>query len=295
MKRLLSTVLLLTAPVFPCMSCDSGGARRSNPVEPEHPVFDMSVRMDDMQYDDTDDNQKYNIYLPAGRSADKTPVLFIIHGGGWASGSRNEYDVKAWHDTFFPGIAVVSMGYRFAPKYPFPAQEEDVKRCIEEVMANREEFGISNRIGLFGGSAGAHLAMLYAYKHSPDGPATVKVVGNWWGPGNMSAIFGQVNPIYLPGITQAVGGTPETKVAVCRESSPVNYLTATAPPSIMIYGGTDDLVPKVQGEELAARMEELGVEHKLTVYPEMWHGPDNEPLSKEIMQTTFDYIKEYLK
>ena len=81
----------------------------------------------------TDAKQAMDVYLPAGRSTTATPVLILIHGGGWTEGSRN--DLNVFVDTLkrrLPNYAIFNISYRLAANGQnlFPAQENDVKAAV---------------------------------------------------------------------------------------------------------------------------------------------------------------------
>ena len=124
----------------------------------------------------TDVKQSMDVYLPSGRSA-STPVLILIHGGAWVEGNRT--DLNAFVDTLkrrAPQYAIFNISYRLAANGQnlFPSQEEDVKAAVEFIYSKRDEYKISDRFGLLGASAGAHLALLHAYKYNT--PVKAKVV-----------------------------------------------------------------------------------------------------------------------
>src|SRR6187402_970454 len=127
----------------------------------DSPEQDMSVTMLNVSYG-TNTQQKMDVYLPATRTATTTKVMIMIHGGGWNTGDKadfNEYvdSLKKREPTF----AIFNINYRLA-NIPdlFPAQEQDVKAAIEFINSKRQEYRVSDKFALIGASAGAHLAML---------------------------------------------------------------------------------------------------------------------------------------
>ena len=98
-----------------------------------------------------------DLYLPQNARG-RWPVIVFLHGGGWSGGTRTTGpDFKR----FFAqdGFAVASIEYRLTPSVTFPANVEDVKTAIRWLRANHDRFGLNpTRIGLWGTSAGGHLA-----------------------------------------------------------------------------------------------------------------------------------------
>ena len=85
-------------------------------------------------------------------------VVVWIHGGAWQTGSRRITPTQFLH-----GHALVSIGFRFTDAANFPAQIQDCKCAIQFLSANAKAFGIdSEKIGVWGASAGGHLAAMLA-------------------------------------------------------------------------------------------------------------------------------------
>lgn len=96
------------------------------------------------------------LYAPA---PGPLPVLVYLHGGGFAIGSIGTHDVLCRHLSHLAHCAVLSVGYRLAPEYPFPTAFEDAWDAVQWVAAQGESKGIdSSRIAVGGDSAGGTLA-----------------------------------------------------------------------------------------------------------------------------------------
>ena len=100
-----------------------------------------------------------DLYLPQ-KVRGRLPVIVFLHGGGWSGGTRTTGpDFKR----FFAqdGFAVASIEYRLTPSITFPSNVEDVKTAIRWLRANHDTYGLDpGRIGLWGTSAGGHLAAI---------------------------------------------------------------------------------------------------------------------------------------
>ena len=108
---------------------------------------------------------KADLYLPNVALA---PAIVLIHGGGWIRGKRTEMNniakTLAKH-----GYAVLNIDYRLAPEHRFPAQIEDCRQAVKWLRDNAKNLGIdANKIGSFGYSAGAHLALLLGVSGDED-------------------------------------------------------------------------------------------------------------------------------
>lgn len=101
---------------------------------------------------------KGNLYLPA--TGESLSAIVMIHGGGWRSGEAADMERFA-ERVAEAGFAVFNITYRLAPAHKFPAQLEDVQAAVRWLRANAARHNIDpGRIGAWGYSAGAHLAML---------------------------------------------------------------------------------------------------------------------------------------
>jgi acetyl esterase/lipase len=224
----------------------------------------------------TDAAQKMDVYLPANRTTN-TKVMIIIHGGAWSSGDKT--DVNSFIDTLKkrqPDYAIFNINYRLSTGATnlFPTQENDVKAAIEFIYSKRSEYIISDKFVLNGQSAGAHLAMLQAYKNTT--PVKIKAVINFFGPTDMVDLYN--NPGLVPAATVAliVGATPTSNPTLYQQSSPINFVTAQCCPTIILQGGADPLVnPNTQSVPLKNKLTANSVVNQYVYYPTGGHGDWN--------------------
>lgn len=105
-----------------------------------------------------------DVQVPAGEGP--FPAVVWIHGGGWLDGDRRYPPPTVPADLLHgavlgAGLALVSIDYRHSLEAPFPAQLHDVKAAIRYVRTFADALGIDpDRIGVWGESAGGHLAAL---------------------------------------------------------------------------------------------------------------------------------------
>jgi acetyl esterase len=98
-----------------------------------------------------------------------------MHGGGWVIGSLDTCDNICRFLANRVGCIVISVDYRLAPKYKFPAAVEDVYSAVQWVAENATRiYGDPNRIAVGGASAGGNLAAVVCLmsKHR-NGPSLV--------------------------------------------------------------------------------------------------------------------------
>ena len=152
--RLMKTILTLLISMSILTSCQRNEhvlAQEKN--LPAKAIHDVSYGKDTAQ--------RMDIYLPANRSFKSTKSVILIHGGGWNSGSKNDF--VAYIDSFqrrMPDYAIFNINYRLVNgSNLFPTQEEDVKSAIDFIVNNSTEYHVNkNKLVLLGVSAGGHLS-----------------------------------------------------------------------------------------------------------------------------------------
>jgi acetyl esterase/lipase len=220
-----------------------------------------------------DNWQKMDIYMPASMN-DSTVVMIIVHGGAWVRGDKSEFNpYVAALQRLLPNYAFVNINYRLFRngKNGFPAQEDDMKAAVLYLEERLEELGLPKRIVLLGASAGGHLALLQAYKNS--GTIKPAAVISLFAPTDMLDMYNNSsNPDVAPMLTSLLGTTPAEDPGVYRRSSPVEYVTASSPPTLILQGGRDRMVHEGQAKILQKKLDSLKVTNELKIYPDEGHG-----------------------
>jgi acetyl esterase/lipase len=221
-----------------------------------------------------DPKQVMDIYLPQGRTTTSTKVLFLIHGGSWSGGDK--YTFQGYVDSlkkFLPDYALVNVNYRLAnfSTNKFPTQENDVKAAITQVMDRADEYQVSKNIVLLGASAGAHLALLHAYKYTE--PAKPLAVISFFGPTDIEDLYNFPAYPQVPQLLELLlGGSPTSNPTIYKQSSPVTFITSESCPTLLFQGGKDLLVTPKQSALLKDKLTAAGVVNELIVYPNEGHG-----------------------
>jgi len=266
-------------------SCQKGAGAPQ--AKPDYSVaetnFNVAYGVDSMQ--------RMDIYLPANRSDKTTKSIVLIHGGGWNAGSKNDFASQI--DTLqkrFPDFAIFNIDYRLATSSTiFPTQENDVKSAIDFIAANATTYGVNkNEMALLGVSAGAHLALLQAYKYDN---VKIKAVIDFFGPTDLTAMYNKPWHSMIPYLLQMLTGTtPSANPKVYQQSSPAYFVNAQTAPTLILQGGSDQIVNPSQSRLLKEKLEKAGVEHELVIYPRERHGWQGANL-----RDSFDRIEAFLK
>ena len=206
-----------------------------------------------------------DLYTPT-KLKKPVPGLIFIHGGAWKGGNKDMYRPYAARYAQ-RGYVVVSISYRLSKEAPFPAAVEDAKCAVRWMRANAGQYKVDpNHICVLGGSAGGHLAMMVGY--SPE-QKDLEGSGGW--PGVSSKVQAVVD-IYGPSdltvpilrdagsVRQFLGGkTYDEAREVYEKASPLLQLTKDDPPTLILHGTLDSLVPISQSDRLAERLKQVSV------------------------------------
>lgn len=219
----------------------------------------------------TDQDQKFDLYLPANRTID-TKTILLIHGGGWTSGDKSNMD--AFRDIIkqdITNVAIVNMNYRLADinTPAFSMQLEDITTVVSYLKENKKLYTISDEYGFIGTSAGAHLAMLWSY--TMDSNQNSKMVCSIVGPTNFTDTA-YTNATFAPVYQEFATVFSESTTAYKESVSPYHQVTANAVPTILFYGDADPLIPTSQGTDMKAKLDQYGVINEFTLYEGEGHG-----------------------
>ena len=213
----------------------------------------------------TDSKQTFDLYLPANRSKTTTKTIILVHGGGWIEGDKADmnYIVDIIKQNL-PEYAIANLNYRLATvgKPAFPMQIDDIISVVSRLKnANYE---ISNNLGFIGTSAGGHLSLLYSYAYNTNN--NVKMVASIVGPTNFTDVNYTNNPEWISLFYNVTGVTYAGNQTYYENLSPLFRATTNAPPTIMLYGNADPLIPTTQGQSLHAKLDQLGVYNEFNLY-----------------------------
>jgi len=212
--------------------------------------------------------QRLDIHLPDPRGAGAMPLVAWIHGPDWKSGSKADCPI-AW--LAGRGYAVASIDYRPSDVAVFPAQLEDCRAALEFLVADADTWGIDpTRICVAGSAAGGHLAALVGFMPAGEatvreaacgGPAAVAVVG---APVHLTSL-GPAHDRATSAASRLVGGPLQEFREAAQRASPLVHVSADDPPTLIVHGGRDPVVPAAQGAWLDRALAAAGVDSTLVI------------------------------
>jgi acetyl esterase/lipase len=208
-----------------------------------------------------------DLYQPQG--AGPFPAVVLIHGGGWSGRTRADMDGTA-EKLARRGYVVLNTSYRFAPRWTFPAQFQDVQQAVIFLRARAAEYRIqSDRIASWGYSSGAHLAALLGVTGPGDRlfqeGARVQAVVAGGTPVDLS---------YYPKgeLTVALMGVPYvSNTERWAEASPLTLVSGDDPPTFLYHGTFDYTVGSKNAYNMFAALNQAKVPSELCIVRGLEH------------------------
>jgi alpha-L-fucosidase 2 len=207
----------------------------------------------------------FDAHIPDGRGP--FPAVLLVHGGAWVRGDRITSVEPLFKPLTDAGFAWFSISYRLAAdvvRNPIAAAlhlgaaESDVRRAVAFVKEHASEYRVNpNKVVLIGESAGGQLAAMAALRPDPGG--TVQGVVAFYTPSDLVSLV-RASSMIPDNVRDAVKGTSfdDILMAGLKEFSPINYVSATSPPFLLIHGTDDNIVPVAQSERFCDKFRTAG-------------------------------------
>ena len=218
-------------------------------------------------------------------------ILFMVSGGFFSS--HEAINPGSYQPFLERGYTVFAIVHGSQPKFIIPEIEQDIHRAVRFVRHNAAKYKIDpNHLGITGGSAGGHLSITMGTQGTTGNPeakdpvdresSAVQCVAcffpptdfaNWGKPGDDAVGIGTLKN-FQPAFGSA-SETPESRLKLSKEISPIHYVTAKMPPTLIVHGDADKLVPIYQAQAFEKRCREVDAPFKLIVREGKDHGwPD---------------------
>lgn len=225
---------------------------------------------------------------------EKPNGIAVVHlvSGGWVSDHKS-INVPMAIEANKRGFTMIQVVHGAQPKYKVPEIAKMITRSIRFIRYNAKTWGFNpDKIAITGGSAGGHLSLLTAAKGDSGSAtaadpiervsSTVNTVGVFFPPTDFMN-FGKAGAMALDNPMLKIGfgkAFYDDEKSVKREDlikmgenlSPIRFFTEKMPPTMIVHGDKDSLVPMQQSDLAIARLNELNVKNKLVVVPGAGHG-----------------------
>lgn len=264
-----------------------------------------------------------DVFTPKS-NANGAAVIFVV-SGGWVSDNRPLNAALVGPFVFEPvkrGYTVFAVFHGSQPRFTVPEAVSDLNRAVRFIRANAEDYKIDpNRIGITGGSAGGHLSLMQGTAGDEGNPKAADAVDrqssrvqavaclfpptdflNYGGEGRFAFGDGELLTAFRPAVdvreldpkTQRLERSPDEKVhkELAKKISPITHVSADDPPTLIVHGDADKLVPIQQAQLLIEKFKQAGVKAELITRPKRGH--DLNGIGKDLVDMT-NWFDEHLK
>ena len=247
-----------------------------------------------------------DLYLPRNASG-PTPVLLMIHGGGWVAGTKEGQSLQLL-PYLEMGWAVVNVSYRLVQVSRAPAAVEDCLCALQWIAQNADQYNFDlSQIVTTGNSAGGHLALTTGLvpqsaglnnqcaQRNFSGPSAtpavpVAAIINWYGITDVEDLTRGKN---TKGYAVEWMGNLINRRDIARLVSPLSHISANTPPILTIHGDADPLVPYSQATRLQTALEGVGVPNTLHTVPGGGHGGFNTDETIAIYESIYRFLNQH--
>lgn len=236
------------------------------------------------------ERHKLDIFIPKNPKCTSGVILFI-HGGGWIQGDKSGHH----HDTDFfsnSGYISATMNYRYVSENTTVYDElDDITSALKAIKNQCSKYGFNiEKVLLSGGSAGSHLALLFAYTRKAEAPITPVAVCPYCPPVDCSkpdfllGISGEFEDWKYGVLSKCCGLEinsenllkPQQQKAL-KKISPQEYISEHCIPTAIFHGRLDELIPFSHIEKFINSLNEKGVKNDLLTYENSGHALDKDP------------------
>lgn len=233
------------------------------------------------------------------KEKDLKPAIILLHGGGWTAGDKSDFKVLG-KQLAKNGYAAVAMNYSFVDGtitcYDIL---EDIDNAIKFIKENGDRYGIdTKRIALIGGSAGGHLALLYANLYVS--PIDIAFVISLAGPTDLNdeGYFDGILGDYFFELMQKATGVDYEgegdKPQEWADISPINNISNLTPPTLLAHGVLDDVVPYSNALAYYNKLQEFNVPSHLVTYENSGHALGDKEGDAQFIELFSLYFETYL-
>jgi acetyl esterase/lipase len=266
--------------------------RAATPADMSLPSSAVSDKVEvrkDINYLDgpPEEAAKHRLDVYIAKSRAQAPVLFFVHGGAWRYGDRSQYPALGGRYAE-AGLVVVVPSYRLAPKYPHPAQVEDVAAAFAWTVRHiAEHGGDTNQLFVGGHSAGGHLVALLTLdeKRLQAHQLSPKLIRG------VLALSGVYDFAAGDALASVFGRDPEVR----RDASPLTHVKPGAPPFLVTYCQWDYPTLPAQAKAFHAALQRARIPAELVLIPRENHISEMTSVTKPDDPTVAAALKFLLK
>lgn len=262
---------------------------------------------------------RMGIYRPKDFKG-KLPLVVWICGGAWRNLWTNDSQCLPGGNgvglLVKNGYAVASISHRLARGYNgstawvFPAQIHDCKGAIRFLRANADKYALDvDRIGVWGGSSGGHLAALLGTSGGVEAvegnvggnlefSSRVQAIVDCSGPTDLARLEETCHQFYGPAQSPPatlVGGQTKDHMDLVKMANPVTYIKKDCPPFLVFHGDKDTLVPPEQSQFLVDALKKAGIDVTMEFVKGMGHGGSTAAQDEHLNLKVLEFFDKHIK
>ncbi len=204
-------------------------------------------------------------------------VLFMVSGGWYSRWRSPERSLERFRPLLEEGFTVFSVRHGSSPKFKIPEIVADVRRSVRFIRLHAAKYGVDpERLGVYGGSAGGHLSLMLGTTSDDgddDAKDSVDRVSN-----RVAAVVAYFPPTDLRGLVRAPPNESKRFPALnfdpekAPDYSPIVHVTSDDPPTLLIHGDKDRLVPLRNSQNILTKLQDEKIATRLLVLEGAEHG-----------------------
>ena len=209
-------------------------------------------------------------------------VIFMVSGGWISNYNPPQQLAMRFKDLLDKGFTVIPVRHGSSPKYLIPEIVSDVRRAVRFIRHNAKQWGVDpDRLGVLGFSAGGHLSLVLGTASDNGDPNAkeefmkasdrVASVVAYFPPVDLRPLARGVNPPRNGGVLDRFPALNFEKEKAA-DYSPIVHVSSDDPPSLLIHGDKDDLVPVNNSKIIHEAFQKNNVKTQLIIIEGGGHG-----------------------
>ncbi|WP_298867601.1 alpha/beta hydrolase [uncultured Gimesia sp.] len=239
----------------------------------------------------------FDVYRPQEKP-NGAGVLFMVSGGWHSRWTDPKNMLSRFQPLLDEGFTVFSVRHGSSPKFVIPEVVNDVRRSVRFIRLHAKDYGVNpEQLGVWGGSAGGHLSLVLGTTSDKGNPKAkeavlqnsnrVAAVVAYYPPTDIREFVDEKSPYYhnYPAL--------QFDADLADDFSPVLHVTPDDPPTLLIHGDQDKLVPISHSEKIMKQFQDHKVQAELLVIKDAAHGfkgEDNTRASQAVVR----WFKQHL-